>query len=140
MQQLQLKPGIIDAADLPFTCKTGRLAVNKLSSATIHLQACIYCVAISLYPHTLPCVACLKEVHICWPWWKGLGVTVTVSGMSVTGKTRTLPKVSFALKQNSCGKSSMGADGRDYHSHAVAPCRLCNRMLLPAYSRKQLRL
>lgn len=42
MQQLQLKPGIIDAADLPFTCKTGKLAVNKLSSANVN------CVATSL--------------------------------------------------------------------------------------------
>lgn len=29
MQQLHIKAGIIDAADLPFTCKTGKLAANK---------------------------------------------------------------------------------------------------------------
>ena len=33
MQQLRLKASIIDAADLPFACKTGRLPVNTLSSA-----------------------------------------------------------------------------------------------------------
>lgn len=66
-------------------------------------------------------------------------MTVTVSGMTVTGKTRTLPKVSFALKQESCRKAvreQMVGTIIPY----VAPCRLCNKMSLPAYSREQPRL
>ena len=64
-------------------------------------------------------------------------MTVTVSGMNVAGKTRALPKVSFPLTGACCGKAVREQLIGDYSSSTMFPCRLCDRMLLPAYSRKQ---
>ena len=71
-------------------------------------------------------------------------MTVTVSGMTVTGKTRALPKVNFAFSSSLLWESTLGANywtGLDNDDNDVTVyCRLCNRMLLPANSKKQSRL
>lgn len=90
------------------TCHSQAKLVGWLSTRC-HLW-CIRVVPSQSCPHMLFCVACVQEVHICWPWWRGLGMTVTVSGMNVTGKTRALPKVNLAIDQRLLWESNDGAD------------------------------
>jgi hypothetical protein len=89
VHQLKLKASIVDAADLPFMCTSGEQQLQHdllLLLPCTHQLADFFCVT-----------ACVKDVLIAWPWWRGPAMSVTVSGLALRGKTRSLPQVSITL-------------------------------------------
>ena len=76
------------------TCRSCAQVVSNNFSLT-----CCFCCfpALSSWLIFLCVTACIKDVLIEWPWWRGLAMSVTVSGLALRGKTRSLPQVSTTL-------------------------------------------
>ncbi|KAL0042783.1 hypothetical protein WJX79_011021 [Trebouxia sp. C0005] len=84
---LMLSPWFEQGADLPtIRCSVwqGLLQVQQLK-----LKASIVDAADLPFMCTS---ACVKDVLIAWPWWRGPAMSVTVSGLALRGKTRSMPQ------------------------------------------------
>lgn len=108
VDQLQLKPRIIDAANLPFTCESGKVTSDVLGTV---------CFSKPFQGIQLKCVsaASIGHAHVHWPWWRGFKMCIVVSGVEVQGITRVHPQVSFPSHASCIGGVSNQYHARLWH-------------------------